>query len=162
MSAFGLAKQLNIGRHQAQEYMDKYFERYPNVMSYMEDTRQQATEQGYVETLFGRRLYLPDIKAKNAMRRKGAERAAINAPMQGTAADIIKKAMLAVADWITTQNDPRIVMTMQVHDELIFEIHQDIVEETTKTLIQLMNNAVDLNVPLIAEAGIGDNWEQAH
>ena len=162
MSAFGLAKQLNIGRHQAQEYMDKYFERYPNVSTYMEETRQQASEQGYVETLFGRRLYLPDIKAKNAMRRKGAERAAINAPMQGTAADIIKKAMLAVAAWITEQNDPRIVMTMQVHDELIFEIHQDIVEQTTAKLVELMNNAVELSVPLIAEAGIGDNWEQAH
>jgi DNA polymerase-1 len=162
MSAFGLAKQLNIGRHQAQEYMDKYFERYPNVSTYMEDTRQQAAEQGYVETLFGRRLYLPDIKAKNAMRRKGAERAAINAPMQGTAADIIKKAMLAVADWLEVQKDPRIVMTMQVHDELIFEIHQDIVEEATQKLVELMNNAVQLSVPLVAEAGIGDNWEQAH
>ena len=162
MSAFGLAKQLNIGRHQAQEYMDKYFERYPNVSTYMEDTRQQAAEQGYVETLFGRRLYLPDIKAKNAMRRKGAERAAINAPMQGTAADIIKKAMLAVASWLEVQNDPRVVMTMQVHDELIFEIHQDIVEETTQKLVELMNDAVELSVPLVAEAGIGDNWEQAH
>ena len=128
----------------------------------MEETREQATEQGYVETVFGRRLYLPDIKAKNAMRRKGAERAAINAPMQGTAADIIKKAMLSVAAWISEQNDPRIVMTMQVHDELIFEIHQDIVEATTAKLVELMNDAVELSVPLIAEAGIGDNWEQAH
>jgi DNA polymerase-1 len=162
MSAFGLAKQLDVPRHRAQEYMDKYFERYPNVMAYMEDTRQQATEQGFVETLFGRRLYLPDIKAKNAMRRKGAERAAINAPMQGTAADIIKKAMLAVDDWIQAQNDPRIQMTMQVHDELVFEIHQDIVVETTAKLVEIMNNAVELKVPLIAEAGIGDNWEQAH
>ena len=162
MSAFGLAKQLDVPRHRAQEYMDKYFERYPNVMQYMEETRQQASEQGYVETLFGRRLYLPDIKAKNAMRRKGAERAAINAPMQGTAADIIKKAMLAVDAWILAQNDPRIKMTMQVHDELVFEIHQDIVEETTAKLVELMNNAVTLSVPLIAEAGIGDNWEQAH
>jgi len=162
MSAFGLAKQLDVPRHRAQEYMDKYFERYPNVMQYMEDTRQQASEQGYVETLFGRRLYLPDIKAKNAMRRKGAERAAINAPMQGTAADIIKKAMLAVDTWIIEQNDSRIKMTMQVHDELIFEIHQNIVEETTAKLVEIMNNAVELKVPLIAEAGIGDNWEQAH
>jgi len=162
MSAFGLAKQLDVPRHRAQEYMDKYFERYPNVMSYMEDTRQQASEQGFVETLFGRRLYLPDIKAKNAMRRKGAERAAINAPMQGTAADIIKKAMLAVDAWLQAQDDPRIKMTMQVHDELVFEIHQDIVEETTAKLVEIMNNAVELKVPLIAEAGIGDNWEQAH
>ncbi|MFT6194470.1 MAG: DNA polymerase-1 [Cognaticolwellia sp.] len=162
MSAFGLAKQLNVPRHTAQAYMDKYFERYPNVSQYMEDTRQQATETGYVETLFGRRLYLPDIKAKNAMRKKAAERAAINAPMQGTAADIIKKAMLAVDAWIQAQNDPRIKMTMQVHDELIFEIHQDIVEKTTITLVEIMNNAITMSVPLIAEAGIGDNWEQAH
>jgi DNA polymerase-1 len=162
MSAFGLAKQLNVSRHIAQEYMDKYFERYPNVSQYMEDTRQQATETGYVETLFGRRLYLPDIKSKNGMRKKAAERAAINAPMQGTAADIIKKAMLSVDAWILEQNDPRIKMTMQVHDELIFEIHQDIVEDTTKTLIEIMNNAVEMSVPLIAEAGIGENWEQAH
>ena len=162
MSAFGLAKQLNIGRHQAQEYQDKYFQRYPSVLTYMEDTRQQASEQGYVETLYGRRLYLPDINAKNGMRRKAAERAAINAPMQGTAADIIKKAMLAVAAWLNEQNDDRIKMTMQVHDELIFEIHQDIVEETTAKLVDLMNNAVELSVPLIAEAGIGDNWDEAH
>lgn len=162
MSAFGLAKQLDVPRHKAQEYMDTYFERYPNVQSYMEDTRQQATENGYVETLFGRRLYLPDIKSKNGMRRKGAERAAINAPMQGTAADIIKKAMLAVDTWIEAQQNPRIKMTMQVHDELVFEIHQSIVDETTKTLIKLMNDAVELSVPLIAEAGIGDNWDEAH
>ncbi|MDO6426002.1 DNA polymerase I [Thalassotalea sp. 1_MG-2023] len=162
MSAFGLAKQLNIARNKAQEYMDKYFERYPRVLTYMEETRQQAAEQGYVETLFGRRLYLPEIKSKNAMRRKGAERAAINAPMQGTAADIIKKAMLAVDTWIEAKQDPRIKMTMQVHDELIFEIHQDIVEEVTESLVTIMNDAVKLSVPLIAEAGIGDNWEQAH
>lgn len=162
MSAFGLAKQLNVSRHIAQEYMDKYFERYPNVSQYMEDTRQQATDTGYVETLFGRRLYLPDIKSKNGMRKKAAERAAINAPMQGTAADIIKKAMLSVDAWILEQNDPRIKMTMQVHDELVFEIHQDIVESTTQTLVEIMNNAVEMSVPLIAEAGIGENWEQAH
>ncbi len=162
MSAFGLAKQLNINRHQAQDYMDTYFKRYPKVLTYMEKTRQQANEQGYVETLYGRRLYLPEINAKNAMRKKAAERAAINAPMQGTAADIIKKAMLAVDHWIEKQNDLRIKMTMQVHDELIFEIHEDIVEQTTATLVEIMNRAVDLNVPLIAQAGIGDNWEQAH
>ncbi len=162
MSAFGLAKQLHIGRHQAQEYMDKYFQRYPSVLTYMEETRQQASEQGYVETLYGRRLYLPDINAKNGMRKKAAERAAINAPMQGTAADIIKKAMLAVDQWIIEQNDPRIKMTMQVHDELVFEIHCDIVDETTEKLVELMNNAVQLKVPLIAEFGIGDNWDEAH
>ncbi|GHE89141.1 DNA polymerase I [Thalassotalea profundi] len=162
MSAFGLAEQLSIERYLAQEYMDKYFERYPNVLNYMEDTRQQTKELGYVETVFGRRLYLPDIKSKNAMRRKAAEREAINAPMQGTAADIIKKAMLAVNDWIETQGDNRIKMTMQVHDELVFEIHQDILTETKEKLIHIMNNVVSLNVPLIAEAGVGDNWEQAH
>ena len=122
----------------------------------------KLANKGFVETLFGRRLYLPDIKAKNAMRRKGAERAAINAPMQGTAADIIKKAMLAVDDWLQAKDDPRIQMTMQVHDELVFEIHEDIVEEATAKLVEIMNNAVQLKVPLIAEAGIGDNWEQAH
>ena len=162
MSAFGLAKQLNIGRNQAQDYMDKYFQRYPGVLTYMEETREQAVAQGYVETLFGRRLYLPDINAKNGMRKKAAERAAINAPMQGTAADIIKKAMLAVDEWLLAQNDDRVKMTMQVHDELVFEIHQDIVEETTKKLVELMNDAVELSVPLIAEAGIGDNWDEAH
>ena len=162
MSAFGLAKQLNIGRQQAQEYQDKYFQRYPDVLTYMEDTRQQASEQGYVETLYGRRLYLPEIKSKNGMRRKAAERAAINAPMQGTAADIIKKAMLAVSTWLNEQNDERVKMTMQVHDELIFEIHQDIVEKTTQKLVELMNDAVELSVPLIAEAGVGDNWDEAH
>jgi DNA polymerase-1 len=128
----------------------------------MEDTRQRASEYGYVETLFGRRLYLPDIKAKNGMRKKAAERAAINAPMQGTAADIIKKAMLAVDTWLIEQNDDRVKMTMQVHDELIFEIHKDIVDDTTNKLVELMNNAVELSVPLIAEAGIGDNWDEAH
>ena len=162
MSAFGLAKQLNIGRNQAQDYMDKYFQRYPGVLTYMEETREKAVAQGYVETLFGRRLYLPDINAKNGMRKKAAERAAINAPMQGTAADIIKKAMLAVDEWLLAQNDDRVKMTMQVHDELIFEIHQDIVEETTAKLVDLMNNAVELSVPLIAEAGMGKNWDEAH
>jgi len=162
MSAFGLAKQLNIGRQQAQEYQDRYFQRYPGVLTYMEETREQASEQGYVETLYGRRLYLPEIKSKNGMRRKAAERAAINAPMQGTAADIIKKAMLDVSVWLNEQNDERVKMTMQVHDELIFEIHQDIVEETTKKLVELMNAAVELSVPLIAEAGMGDNWDEAH
>ncbi|WP_394175285.1 DNA polymerase I [Thalassotalea litorea] len=162
MSAFGLAKQLGIPRGRAQDYMDTYFERYPGVLTYMEDTRQLANEQGYVETLFGRRLFLPEIKSRNGARKKAAERAAINAPMQGTAADIIKKAMLAVDDWLIAQNDPRIKMTMQVHDELIFEIHEDIVEETTEKLVQIMNDAVELSVPLIAESGIGDNWQQAH
>jgi len=162
MSAFGLSKQIGVGRNQAQAYMDKYFERYPNVMTYMEETRQQASEQGYVETLFGRRLYLPDIKARNQARKKAAERAAINAPMQGTAADIIKKAMLAVDAWIATQNQDVVKMTMQVHDELIFEIKESELESVTEKLVDIMNQAAHLNVPLIAEAGYGDNWQQAH
>jgi DNA polymerase-1 len=162
MSAFGLAKQIGVGRNQAQDYMNIYFERYPGVLDYMEDSRETAAEQGYVETIFGRRLYLPDINAKNGMRKKAAERAAINAPMQGTAADIIKKAMLAVSQWLAGQNEDRIRMTMQVHDELIFEIHQDILDESVAKLVDIMNNAVTLSVPLIAEFGIGDNWDEAH
>ncbi len=162
MSAFGLAKQLQIPRGRAQDYMDKYFERYPGVLKYMEETRALANEQGYVETLFGRRLFLPEIKSRNGARRKAAERAAINAPMQGTAADIIKKAMIAVAQWLQENNDPRIKMTMQVHDELIFEIPEDILAETTQKLVAIMDNAVQLDVPLISEAGHGDNWQQAH
>ncbi|REL37140.1 DNA polymerase I [Thalassotalea euphylliae] len=162
MSAFGLAKQIGVGRNQAQDYMNKYFERYPNVMQYMEDTRKQASEKGYVETLFGRRLYLPDIKARNQARKKAAERAAINAPMQGTAADIIKKAMLAVDQWIATQPADVVKMTMQVHDELIFEIKESELAQVTAKLVEIMNAAAELNVPLIAEAGSGDNWQQAH
>lgn len=162
MSAFGLSKQLGIDRKQAQDYMDLYFKRYPSVLTYMEETRQLASEQGYVETLLGRRLYLPDIKAKNQMRKKAAERAAINAPMQGTAADIIKKAMLVVAQWLAENSQFNIKMTMQVHDELIFEIHQDHIDEVVPKLVDLMNNAVELSVPLIAEYGVGDNWEEAH
>ncbi|WNC68520.1 DNA polymerase I [Thalassotalea nanhaiensis] len=162
MSAFGLSKQLGIARGKAQDYMNTYFERYPGVLEYMENTRQLASEQGYVETIFGRRLFLPEIKSRNGARRKAAERAAINAPMQGTAADIIKKAMIAVDKWLVESNDPRIKMTMQVHDELIFEVEESIIVETTEKLVEIMNNAVQLNVPLISEAGTGDNWQQAH
>ncbi|WNC72441.1 DNA polymerase I [Thalassotalea psychrophila] len=162
MSAFGLSKQLGIARGKAQDYMNTYFERYPGVLEYMENTRQLASEQGYVETLFGRRLFLPEIKSRNGARRKAAERAAINAPMQGTAADIIKKAMIAVDKWLIENNDPRIKMTMQVHDELIFEVEESIIVETTEKLVEIMNNAVQLNVPLISEAGSGENWQQAH
>ncbi|NMP16901.1 DNA polymerase I [Thalassotalea sp. Y01] len=162
MSAFGLAKQLHIGRNQAQDYMNKYFERYPGVKEYMENTRMDASDKGYVETLFGRRLYLPEIKSKNGARRAAAERAAINAPMQGTAADIIKKAMLAVDAWLLEQNDSRIKMTMQVHDELIFEVDESIIDEIVPKLVEIMDDAVQLNVPLISEAGTGDNWQQAH
>lgn len=162
MSAFGLAKQLGIGRVEAQKYMDLYFERYPGVLEYMERTRQQAEAQGYVETLFGRRLYLPDIKSRNAGLRKAAERAAINAPMQGTAADIIKRAMINVDGWIRGIEDQSIRMLMQVHDELVFEIREEKLEEYIALIKEKMSGAAELHVPLVVEAGTGDNWEQAH
>ncbi|WP_041210795.1 DNA polymerase I [Aeromonas jandaei] len=162
MSAFGLAKQLGIGRAEAQKYMDLYFERYPGVLEYMERTRQQADAQGYVETLFGRRLYLPDIKSRNAGLRKAAERAAINAPMQGTAADIIKRAMINVDSWIRGIEDESIRMLMQVHDELVFEIREEKLEEYIAIIKEKMSAAAELDVPLVVEAGTGDNWDQAH
>ncbi|MFM5441701.1 DNA polymerase I [Aeromonas enteropelogenes] len=162
MSAFGLAKQLGIGRAEAQKYMDLYFERYPGVLEYMERTRQQADAQGYVETLFGRRLYLPDIKSRNAGLRKAAERAAINAPMQGTAADIIKRAMINVDGWIRGVEDQSIRMLMQVHDELVFEIREEKLEEYIAIIKEKMSAAAELHVPLVVEAGTGDNWDQAH
>ncbi|MFG0605749.1 DNA polymerase I [Vibrio mimicus] len=162
MSAFGLAKQLGIPRGEAQEYMDKYFERYPGVMQYMEDTRSRAAELGYVETIFGRRLHLPEITSRNGMRRKAAERAAINAPMQGTAADIIKKAMLLVDEWIQREGDGRVKLLMQVHDELVFEVEESSLSEIESKVQQLMESAAELAVPLVAEAGHGDNWDQAH
>lgn len=163
MSAFGLAKQLGIPRGEAQHYMDTYFERYPGVMQYMEETRSQASEQGYVETLFGRRLHLPEIKSRNGMRRKAAERAAINAPMQGTAADIIKKAMLLVDEWIEQQTgEPKVRMLMQVHDELVFEVREDALQDVESNIQKLMEKAAELDVPLVADAGHGDNWDQAH
>ncbi len=162
MSAFGLAKQLGIGRAEAQKYMDLYFERYPGVLEYIERTRQQADAQGYVETLFGRRLYLPDIKSRNAGLRKAAERAAINAPMQGTAADIIKRAMINVDGWIRGIEDQSIRMLMQVHDELVFEIREEKLEEYIALIKEKMSGAAELDVPLVVEAGTGDNWDQAH
>jgi DNA polymerase-1 len=162
MSAFGLSKQLNISRHDAQKFMDLYFERYPSVLTYMENTRQIASEKGYVSTVFGRRLYLPEINATNGMRRKSAERAAINAPMQGTAADIIKKAMLAVDRWIDTLPIDDVRMIMQVHDELVFEIKEHKLSEYQLKIISLMEDAVQLDVPLIVEAGVGENWDEAH
>ncbi|NHB89795.1 DNA polymerase I [Photorhabdus tasmaniensis] len=161
MSAFGLSRQLGIPRGEAQRYMDRYFERYPGVLTYMERTRQQAEEQGYVETLDGRRLYLPDIKSRNGMRRKAAEREAINAPMQGTAADIIKKAMIAVDDWIISE-EPKVRMIMQVHDELVFEVHESQLEYTEQKVRELMEKSMALDVPLKVDVGIGDNWDQAH
>jgi DNA polymerase-1 len=161
MSAFGLSKQLNLPRADAQRYMDMYFERYPGVLEYMETTRKLAKEQGYVETVFGRRLYLPDIKASNGARRKGAERAAINAPMQGTAADIIKMAMVKVDAWIQSEAKD-IKMTMQVHDELVFEIPNTKVDKYGSTIKTIMETAARLSVPLEVEVGKGKNWEEAH
>jgi DNA polymerase-1 len=161
MSAFGLSRQLNIPRKESQKYMDLYFERYPGVLEYMERTRRQAKEQGYVETLDGRRLYLPDINSSNAARRAGAERAAINAPMQGTAADIIKRAMIAVDEWLQ-KDKPRVKMIMQVHDELVFEVHKDDIEAVSKKVHELMEGSMKLDVPLLVEVGSGANWDLAH
>ena len=160
MSAFGLARQLGIARGQAQQYIDLYFQRYPGVQTFMSEIQQKAREQGYVETLFKRRLYLPEIKSANAMRRKGAERVAINAPMQGTAADIIKRAMLLIDDEI--RNSDEIKMIMQVHDELVFEVRSDKVAHYAERIKTLMEQAAELTVPLIAEVGIGENWDEAH
>ena len=160
MSAFGLSRQLGIGRADAQSYMDLYFKRYPGVQTFMHDIREKAKAQGYVETLFGRRLYLPDINSSNAMRRKGAERVAINAPMQGTAADIIKRAMIKIDEVI--RHDPDIEMIMQVHDELVFEVRSEKVEFFREQIKQHMEAAAELVVPLIVEVGVGQNWDEAH
>ncbi len=145
----------------AKEYVDRYFDRYPGVKQYMDDTRERAREQGYVETVFGRRLYLPEINARNAQRRQYAERTAINAPMQGTAADIIKKAMLGI-DREILGNGNRIKMIMQVHDELIFEVSEDTVDGMTERITGLMAGAAELSVPLEVETGTGANWDEAH
>jgi len=161
MSAFGLGRQLHIGRNQAQEYIDLYFARYPGVQAYMDSIRKRAAEQGYVETLFGRRLYLPEIRASNGMRRQAAERTAINAPMQGTAADIIKLAMISVDQWLADKKlNAR--MIMQVHDELILEVPQDELEDVLSGLKARMSNAARLDVPLVVDVGVGDNWDEAH
>lgn len=160
MSAFGLSRQLGIGRADAQSYMDLYFKRYPGVQTFMHDIREKAKAQGYVETLFGRRLYLPDINSSNGMRRKAAERVAINAPMQGTAADIIKRAMIQLDQKL--QNDPDIAMIMQVHDELVFEVRSEKVEFYSELIKTQMESAADLVVPLIVEVGQGTNWDEAH
>ena len=161
MSAFGLGKQLKIPRNEAQAYMDLYFDRYPEVASFMERIRAQAAEQGYVETHFNRRLYLPDINNRNAQRRQAAERTAINAPMQGTAADIIKRAMIDVDRWLTTESVPAL-MIMQVHDELVFEVDSAALEEFREKVAQIMQSAAQLDVPLIVDVGYGKNWEEAH
>jgi DNA polymerase-1 len=162
MSAFGLARQLAIARGAAQEYIDLYFARYPGVRAYMEATRRQAREQGYVETVFGRRLYLPDIKASNSQRRSAAERTAINAPMQGTAADIIKRAMIRLHGWIKSQHTLDMIMIMQVHDELVFEVSESQVDEAGGRVRKLMVDAADLKVPLVVDIGSGRNWDEAH
>ena len=161
MSAFGLARQLDIGRDEAQEYVDLYFSRYPGVREFMEKTKEQARERGYVETLFGRRLYLPEINSRNGQRRAAAERTAINAPMQGTAADIIKRAMIEVDRWLE-QEQPRVRMVMQVHDELVFEVKKEKVEEARERIVDAMQGAAELRVPLVVDVGVGDDWEAAH
>jgi len=161
MSSFGLAQQLGLSRSQAQSYIDLYFARYPGVKNYMDSIREQAREQGYVETLFGRRLYLPEIKSRNAARRQYAERTAINAPMQGTAADIIKRAMISTDQWLL-QDKPDAKMIMQVHDELVFEAAENQVEQCAATIRTIMCSAADLNVPLIVDIGVGANWDEAH
>ncbi|GAA5187084.1 DNA polymerase I [Ferrimonas gelatinilytica] len=162
MSAFGLAKQLGIPRYEAQAYIDTYFERYPGVLAYMDRTRAQAREDHYVETLMGRRLHLPEINARNKMRQQAAERTAINAPMQGTAADIIKKAMILVDEYLQQQESSEIRLLMQVHDELVFEVQEEKLAAHQKVLCELMEQAAELDVPLIAEAGSGCNWDEAH
>jgi len=161
MSAFGLAKQLGIDRHDAQQYVDRYFEKYPGVLEYMERTRELAETQGYIETLFGRRLYLPDIKAGNGMLRKAAQRTAINAPMQGTAADIIKQAMVDIDHWLGTGVlDARLIL--QVHDELVFEVADADVALLSDGVRFRMATAAALDVPLVVDVGVGDNWDEAH
>jgi DNA polymerase-1 len=161
MSAFGLSRQLNIGRAEAQAYMDTYFMRYPGVQEFMERTRETARERGFVQTLFGRRLYLPDINASNGQRRQAAERAAINAPMQGTAADIIKRAMIEVDGWLLKKR-PAANLVMQVHDELVFEVREDELESLRKAVVKRMERAAELDVPLVVDTGHGPNWDTAH
>ena len=161
MSAFGLAKQIGVARGEAQEYIDRYFARYPGVADYMDATRSIAHEQGYVETLLGRRLYLPEINARNKQRQLAAERTAINAPMQGTAADIIKLAMIDVDAWLTeTALDAK--MIMQVHDELVFEVADEACETLCNNVTERMANVIELQVPLLTEVGVGANWDEAH
>jgi DNA polymerase-1 len=161
MSAFGLAGNLGIERSAAQQYIDTYFARYPGVASYMANTRILAKQQGYVETVFGRRLWLPEIRSANGMRRQGAERAAINAPMQGTAADLIKLAMIAVQSWLE-QNHMQTRLLMQVHDELVLEVPDTEMVLVRENLPKLMTEVATLKVPLLVEVGVGLNWEEAH
>ena len=163
MSAFGLARQLGIDRGSAQKYVELYFARYPGVKRYMDDTRERAKQLGYVETVFGRRLYLPEIRSRNRQLQQYAERSAINAPMQGTAADIIKLAMIAVDAWCQPRLE-RVRLIMQVHDELVFEVRRDAVDEVTAAVRQHMAaaGAGELHVPLKIDVGVGKNWDEAH
>ena len=161
MSAFGLGKQLNIGTGEAKDYVDTYFERFAGVRAYMDDTREQARKQGYVETIIGRRLYLPEINAKDARRRHYAERTAINAPMQGSAADIIKRAMIRIAEQFK-DNPNDAMMIMQVHDELIIEVAEPYADDVMDKCCDLMESAAELSVPLKVNASIGNNWDEAH
>ncbi|MGF2735396.1 DNA polymerase I [Marinobacter sp. DUT-1] len=162
MSAFGLSRQLGVERKLAQEYIDRYFERYPGVLKYMDNIRKQAHEDGFVETLFGRRLYLPEINARNKQMQQAAERTAINAPMQGTAADIIKRAMIEVDNWLRNEHADEARMTMQVHDELIVEVKESALDKVRDGLVKRMSAAVELAIPLVVDAGVGDNWDEAH
>ena len=161
MSAFGLANQLGIGRGEAQDYVNLYFERYPGVKRFMDETRLQAHDVGYVKTVFGRRLYLPEINHSNGQRRQYAERTAINAPMQGTAADIIKLAMIATDQWLQ-EHDKDIKMIMQVHDELVFEVKESKVKTFSRKIRDTMENVASLAVPLKVDIGVGNSWEEAH
>jgi DNA polymerase-1 len=161
MSAFGLAKQLEVGRHEAQAYIDLYFARYPGVKQFMDSTRTGAAERGYVETIFGRRLYVPEIASSNGQRRQAAERTAINAPMQGTAADIIKRAMIVIDRWLA-RSDIDARMIMQVHDELVFEVAEAQVDSFREEVRTMMESAAELTVPLVVEVGSGNNWDEAH
>jgi DNA polymerase I len=161
MSAFGLASNLSITRDAAKLYIDRYFARYPGVAAYMENTRTSAKQKGFVETVFGRRLWLPEINGGSGPRRQAAERAAINAPMQGTAADLIKLSMIAVQDWLEASN-VKSKMIMQVHDELVLEVPEDELSDVRKRLPELMCGVATLRVPLVAEVGAGANWEEAH
>jgi DNA polymerase-1 len=161
MSAFGLAKQLNVSRTDAQKYVERYFEKYPGVKSYMDQTKALADEKGYVETIFGRRLYLPGMRASNAMIRKAAQRTAINAPMQGSAADIIKQAMIDIDRWLSLGDlDAR--MLLQVHDELVFEVSENDAELLGDGVKFRMATAASLDVPLVVDIGVGNNWDEAH
>jgi len=161
MSAFGLAAQLGIERSAAQQYIERYFTRYPGVAAYMQRTREQAREQGYVETVFGRRLWLQDIRAGGGPRRQAAERAAINAPMQGTAADLIKLAMIAVQDWLEREQMGTMLI-MQVHDELVFEVPSSELDRIQLEIPKLMTGVAQLKVPLVVDTGVGENWDRAH